>query len=471
VSDFAYQRLSALDRSFLVYEGPSSPMHVGATAIFEAAPLRHPDGGIDLERLEQYVLSRLHKIPRYRQRLAYTPLENAPIWVDDPRFNIHYHVRHTRLPRPGNERLLKRTAGRILSQHLDRGKPLWELWLVEGLEGDRVALVTKVHHCMVDGVSGVDLLTTLLAPERVEKIEPPHPWLPRPPPDSAELARDRLARVLRAPLSAAGAAWGVVRDREGVRGRVAERLTAVARLASRGVGAATSTSLNQAVGPYRRVDWVLLDLSAMRRVAKKLGGTLNDVVLATAAGGLRQFLKRARQEDVGRLDFRVGVPVSTRDSAERGKLGNRVAAWVVPLPIGERDPLRRYERVRTTTAELKHTKAALAMDTLEQVGEWTGTTLLQLAGRLMDLALPINMVITNVPGPRQPLYLLGSEMLEVHPMVPLMGRLATGIALMSYRDALSFGFTADWDLVPDLHELVLAVESSFEALREAAGAV
>ena len=158
MTDFHYERLSQLDHSFLIYEGPSSPMHVGATQIFEAAPLRRPAGGIDLERIEEYVLSRLHRLPRYRQRLASTPIEKHPIWIDDPRFNLRYHLRHTRLPRPGDERLLKRTVGRIVSQHLDRGKPLWEMWLIEGVEGDRVAVVSKIHHCMIDGISGVDLL-------------------------------------------------------------------------------------------------------------------------------------------------------------------------------------------------------------------------------------------------------------------------------------------------------------------------
>jgi WS/DGAT/MGAT family acyltransferase len=471
VSDYAYQRLTALDRSFLVYEGPTTPMHVGATQIFEAGPLRGADGAIDVERVEQYVLSRLHKVPRYRQRLATTPLEGAPIWVDDPHFNVHYHVRHTRLPRPGDERLLKRTAGRILSQHLDRGKPLWEMWLVEGLEGDRVAIVTKVHHCMVDGISGVDLLAALLSPERDAPVEPPHAWIPRPAPSAAQLARDRLADALRAPFSAASGVLDLLRDRDGVRTRLAERLDAVARFATRGIAGASPTSLNQPIGPYRRIDWLEMDLPAMKRVARKLGGTLNDVVLSVAAGGLRAFLSRARQEDVDRLDLRAAVPVSTRQASDRGKLGNRVAAWLVKLPVGERDPVARFEQVRAHTAEMKATRAALAADTLEQVSEWTGATLLQLGTRLMDLSLPINLVITNVPGPREPLYLLGAEMLAIHPMVPLMGHLATGMALMSYRDVVSWGFSADWDLVPDLHELVLAVDRSFRDLREAAGAV
>jgi WS/DGAT/MGAT family acyltransferase len=243
----------------------------------------------------------------------------------------------------------------------------------------------------------------------------------------------------------------------------------MARFAASGVARPSVTCLNQPIGPYRRIDWLRMDLSAMRRVAKQLGGTVNDVVLATAAGGLRGFLRRSRQEDVDRLDFQAGVPVSTREAAERGKLGNRVSAWIVRLPLAERDPLRRFARVREATAALKASKATLAADTLEHLAEWTGGTLFALGARILDVSPPVNLVVTNVPGPRRPLYLLGAPLLEVHPMVPLAGRLATGIALMSYRDTLSWGFTADWDGVPDLHELVLAVDHAFRRLCEAAG--
>ena len=470
MSDFFYDRLTQLDHSFLIYEGPNAPMHVGATQIFEAAPLQRPEGGLDLERIEAYVESRLHRIPRYRQRLAYTPIERHPIWIDDARFNIAYHVRHTRLPRPGDERLLKRMVGRIFSQHLDRGKPLWEMWLIEGLEGDRVAVVSKIHHCMVDGISGVDLVAALLTEEPVACGDPPHAWLARPAPSATQLARDEAERALRAPLEVASALWDLARDEDHARGRLAKRLGALGTFVSGGGGAtASSTSINQPVGPYRRIDWLPMDLRRVRSVAKQLGGTVNDVVLATAAGGVRRFLKRARQEDVRKLDFRVMAPVSLRDAAGRGTFGNRVSAWVVPLPVDERDPVARYERVRKATAELKRNRAALAGDTVMQLSEYTGTTLLSLGARLMDVALPFNMVVTNVPGPRQTLYLLGAQLLESHPLIPLMGSLSTGIALMSYRDTLSWGVCADWDLVPDLHDFALAIDHSFRKLAAAAG--
>jgi len=463
-----YERLSQLDNSFLVYEDPNAPLHVAVTQIFEAGPLRAPGGGIDLARIEDYVLSRLPRIPRYRQRLARTPLEGHPIWIDDPHFNVRYHLRHARLPKPGDERLLKRTAGRILSQHLDRGKPLWEMWVIEGLEGDRFAIVSKTHHCMIDGVSGTELLRELLTQEPVEKVEPPAAWRPRPPPGAAALARDEIARALRAPAEAAGALWGVARDRDGARGRLAERARALGRLLASGAPDASATSLNQPIGPHRRVDWLTMDLGAIRRVRKALGGTVNDVVLATVAGAVRRFLGVDRGEDVDVLDFRAMAPVSTRAAGESGALGNRVAAWIVRLPVDEPDPRRRLERVCEATAELKRTRQALGAEALVQVGEWTGAVGLSLASRFIHASQPFNIVVTNVPGPREQLYLLGAPMLEAHPMVPLLASFSTGIALLSYRDALSWGFTADWDLVPDLHGLVRAVEHSFRRLCEAA---
>lgn len=466
----SYQRLTQLDRSFLIYERPNAPMHVGATAILDARPLQGDGGGIAFDPIEEYVASRLYRIPRYRQRLAWTPLERHPIWVDDPSFQLRYHLRHTRLPRPGDERLLKRVAGRILSQHLDRHRPLWELWVVEGLDGDRFALVSKVHHCMIDGVAGADLLGALLTGEPVEKPDPAPAWLPQPAPAAALLARDAALRALRAPFALASSAWQAARDPRRAGERLGARLGALARLLGGGLGPAPPTPFNQPIGPYRRIDWLTVDLPLARRTAKALGGTVNDLVLATVAGGVGRFLARQRHEDVERLDFRVMAPVSTRAAAERGRLGNRVSAWIVRLPLAERDPKRCFAAVRETTAELKHRHAELAAEALAEASGWTGPLLLELGARLMEAgASPFQMVVTNVPGPRDTLHLLQAPLLAAHPMVPLLGTLGLGIALFSYRDALSWGFTADWDLVPDLHDLVLAIERSFARLCRAAG--
>jgi len=470
VSGPAYTRLSQLDRSFLIYEGPSSPMHVGGVQVFEAGPLRGADGTIHIERIQEYIASRLDLIPRYRQKVIAAPLDGHPIWVDDERFNLRYHVRHSRLPRPGSERILKRTCARIFEQPLDLHKPLWEMWLVEGLEGDRVAFVSKVHHCMIDGVSGADLLNVLLTPEPTEKIEPAPVWRPRPAPGVLDYAAQEAVRRLGLPFELAGTLRRLVTNEEGARDELMERLRGVLPLLAAGAGLATPTPLNQPIGPHRRFDWLAMSLDEIREVRARLGGTVNDVVLAVAAGALRRYLKQARQTDPDTLQLKVMAPVSVRDASERGRLGNRVSAWLLPLPVGERDPLKRLAAVRATTEALKRESGALGAETLSQAIEWLGSTQIALGARLMEYAAPFNLVVTNVPGPRETLYLLGARMLEAHPMVPLMGTLGVGIALFSYGRTLSWGFTADWDLVPDLHELVLGVAHEFERLRERAAA-
>jgi WS/DGAT/MGAT family acyltransferase len=471
MADAHYDRLTQIDNSFLVYEDTQigAAMHVASTQIHEAAPLRRADGALDIERIEEYVLSRLDRIPRYRQRLALTPIEGHPVWVDDASFNIRYHVRHSRLPRPGSERQLKRMAGRIFSQRLDREKPLWELWVIEGLEDDRVAIVSKVHHCMVDGVSGSELISTLLTPEPREKSEPPARWDPRPTPDRLSLGAGEVSRALRAPGLLGSALTRLARDEENARHHLAERLRALGRVLGHGLQGTTPVAFNRPVGPHRRLDWLRMDLDEIRRVKRKLGGTVNDVVLATAAGALGRFLSRSRGADLDGVRFRVMAPVSVRAPEEQGALGNRVSAWTVELPIAETDPIARLERIRRETGRLKENKEALGAETLTRLTEWTGSALLSLGSRLMTLGTPFNMVITNVPGPRERLYLLESRLLEIHPHVPLMGTLGLGLALFSYDGTLSWGYSADWDLVPDVHDLVAATADSFEELRSASG--
>jgi WS/DGAT/MGAT family acyltransferase len=462
--DYAYDRLTQLDNSFLVYEGPDSPMHVGIVQIYEAAPLRHSDGTLDFERLKDYVHSRLHRIPRYRHRLIYTPVEGHPVWIDDDHFNIRYHVRHTRLPSPGSERMLKRLAGRILSQQLDRGKPLWEMWLIEGLEKDRVATITKTHHCMIDGIAGVDLLAELMSGEPSETVDPTPEWLPRPAPSPAQLLRSELLRRAEAPLQAASSLWRLAREGEQSRNELIERLLATGRVLSSGVRWASNTPINQRIGPHRRIDWLPMDLNEFRAVKSKLGGTVNDVILATVAGAVRRFLGQRRRVRMEDLEFRVLAPVSMRAPNQRGESGNRVSAWIVKLPVGEADPRRRYELVCRTTAELKSSRQALGAETLTRLTEWVGSTVFSLGSRLMSAGQPFNMVVTNVPGPRTPLYLMGARMLQGYPLLPLMANLSSGIALFSYRNTLSWAVIADWDLVPDLHDFLLDLETSFQEL-------
>ena len=463
--NYAYDRLSAMDTSFLVFENHATHMHVAATVIFDKGPFATADGGVDIERIRAYIESRLYRIPRYRQRLAWIPLENYPVWVDDDHFNIDYHVRHTSLPRPGDEQQLKRLSARIVSQQLDRGKPLWETWIVEGLDGDRFAMVTKTHHCMIDGISGVDILTVLLDMAPDGTIEETPPFIPRPAPRGVQLLREEVFRRVREP-------FGIVSRVLSTPGELAnsmmEGLSAVGETIAGSLGAASETPFNRPIGPHRRFDWLTMDLGEVKAVKNRLGGTVNDVVLATVSGAVRRFLE-GRRINVETLDFRAMVPVSTRTAQERGTLGNRVSGWVTTLPIAERDPRERLAKVSRTTADLKDSRQAMGAEMLAQVTEWTGSTLLTIAMRLALRARPFNLVVTNVPGPQIPLYLLGSRMRCAYPLVPLFFNQGLGIALFSYAGKLFWGFNADWDTLPDLDVFAEAIQASFAELLGAAG--
>lgn len=470
MSHYAYDRLTFLDNSFLIMESSNTPMHIAGTATFDAAPLTKPDGGIDIDEVRAYIESRLHLIPRYRQRLQDSWFHSAPIWVDYDHFNIHYHVRHTALPRPGDERQLKRLAARIMAQHLDRTKPLWEIWVVEGLDdGRRFAMISKIHHCMVDGVSSVDLLNVLLTPQPIRSFPPAQKFLPRPAPTEIDLLFETAGTVARLPFEIGKTVSDLVSQAQDPLSDLRARFRALREMAGTGFGV-SDTPLNQAVGPHRRFDGLTMSIAEIKAVKDRLGGTLNDVVLATVAGAVRRFLER-RDINCELLDFRVMAPVSVRSKDERGALGNRVSAWIVPMPLGEKDARARLDHIRATTSHLKEAKQAVGAEMLTQVGEWTPTTVLSLASRMAARALPFNLVVTNVPGPQVPLYLLGARMDDNFGFLPLMDGLCLGIVLFSYRGNLCWGFTCDWDLLPDLHDFVLDVEASFKELQDAAVAL
>lgn len=462
--DPRYQRLSPQDAAFLDLESPNQHMHVAATLVLRAGPLRTAHGGIDIERLRSYIASRLHLLPRYRQRLARIPLGGHPVWVDDPHFNIAYHVRHTGIPRPGDARQLKRLSGRILSQQLDRQRPLWELWVVEGLEGgDHFAMVQKVHHAMIDGILAVDLMAVLMSPEPKQTFEPGPPWEPKEAPRGLELISGEITRRIGATYGATSRAPRLLREPRGWLSEVEERVSALAAALGAGLRSASDTPLNQPIGPHRRFDWIEMDLEAVKAVKGRLGGTVNDVVLATVAGAVRRFLQLRRVE-VDDLSIRANVPVSLRSRDERGTLGNRIALLVMDLPVDVRDPLERLERVRENMRRLKQSRQAMGAEVLSAVGEWTSATLLSLAVRVAVRGRPYNLVVTNVPGPQVPLHLLGAEMETCYPVANLLPNQALGVALFSYAGKLFWGFVADWDAVPDLHEFVVAVEESFAEL-------
>jgi len=457
-----YERLSPLDRTFLDLEYPNTHMHVAGVMIFDAAPLRNAHGGIDIERLRRYVSSRLHLIPRYRQRITRIPIENHPVWIDDDRFNINYHVRHTALAQPGDDETLKRLASRIVSQQLDRGKPLWELWIIEGLSRDRFAVISKTHHCMTDGVSAIDLAAVLLSPAP-DAVMPDGPqWEPRPAPTPGDLLLDEVSRRLDSPFELGRSVLEALQKPADALGNIAEKITAVGETLGKGLFPASASPFNLPIGPHRRFDWTAIELNEIKRIKNSLGGTVNDVVLAIVAGAVGKFL-RMRGLDAAKLaqlDFRAMIPVSVRSEEQRGTLGNRIASWAARLPIAQDDPVKRLKEIRDVTDDLKSSRLAMGAEVLAAVSEWTVATLLSLAMRLAARARSFNLTVTNIPGPQIPLYLLGSRMHAAYPLAPLFENQALNIALLSYDGNLFWGLNADYDVLPDLKELVKAIDES-----------
>lgn len=463
-----YDRLTALDLSFLRYEeqDPSVHMHVGVVALFERGPLAVAEHGVDIDRIRLAVASTLSESPRFRQKLVRVPRFDSPVWVDDARFNLEYHVRHTALPHPGSLRQLKRLAGRIFSQKLDRSKPLWEFFFVEGLEDGRFALIAKAHHCLVDGISGFDLLARMMRLDPDPTIEPPKTWIPRPVPDGSRLFVEEATRRGTLPFQIAAAGARALAAPMSSFERLRDASGALAEAFSATSSPRSPTPLNVEIGPYRRFDWTRFDLQAAKEVRRQLDGTVNDVVLTTVAGAVGRFL-RQRGERVSTLDFRAMVPVSVRRQREHGTEGNRVVSLMAELPIAEPDPRKRFARVVETTRRLKDSRQARGVEIFEEISDRTSPELfVAVARRAAQQAY--NMVVTNVPGPPAPTWFAGAKMLEIYPLVPIFVDNALGVALFSYDGSLYWGFNGDWDALPDLHDFVSFIDAEFESLRKAA---
>jgi diacylglycerol O-acyltransferase / wax synthase len=468
VARYAYERLSAQDATFLWAERENAPMHVGAVAILDSGPLRNADGGVDFARYRSALESVLHWIPRYRQKIAWTPLEGWPVWVDDRHFDIGYHLRHLSLARPGTLAQLRELASRILARPLDRSRPLWEIWVIEGLEGgEQFALLNKVHHCMIDGAAGANISQILMSPTPSAAIDPPMAYMPRPAPTSGELLLDSLRDRARRPLAALRVIQSLFEAPEGVGAALSEGLE---RARSLGdllgyIAPASATPINGELSPHRRLDWLTMPLADLLELRAVLECTLNDLALSIVAGALRRYLFR-RRVDLAKLDFRVATPVSTRTDADEQRHGNHVSTWILNLPIAEPDPLEQLAIVRERTAALKRTKAALGADTVMKLAEYLPTPLVERGVALANG--PTNTIVTNVPGPRFPLYVVGSRLLGMYPVVPLLPGVGLGIALFSYDGKLCWGFNADYELVPDLRAFHDDVCAAFEQLRAAA---
>jgi WS/DGAT/MGAT family acyltransferase len=450
--------MNSLDASFLYMENEFNHMHIAVVAIFEGPP---PRG----EEVEEMVASKLSLVPRYRQKVRFVPFDlGRPVWSDDHHFNLRYHVRHTALPSPGSDEQLRTLVGRVMSQQLDRAKPLWEVWVVEGLEGDRWALLTKTHHCMMDGVSGSDLLGVLLDSEADVAYAANGSWHPEPRPSGISLLRSSLVEGIRTPVD-------VLRNFQSALAAPGRMLHQLADLMDglytyrAFAKSPTESSLNGPIGPHRRWCWASTSLVDINKIRNAHHGTVNDVVLSAIAQGFRALML-SRGEPVDGLCVRTLVPVSVRHEAEQGMLNNRVSAMFVDLPMGVEDPVERLVAIRAEMEDLKEHHQSDAAETLNSISGFTPTALLALGARIFASLEQhtVQTVTTNVPGPRQTLYAAGCQMLTAYPYVPLAGSVRIGVAIFSYAGQLTFGVTGDYEGAADINVLTEGIEVGVQDL-------
>ena len=456
-------RLTSTDASFLHQEGASSHMHIGGVLLFEGPPPEFTD-------YLDHIRGRLHFVPRYRQKLATPPFESGrPVWVDDPSFNLEYHVRHAALPAPGSEHQLFELAALIASQRLDRSKPLWENWLVEGLEGNRWALISKTHHSLVDGVSGVDLATVLLDLERTPAplSSDLEPWQPRPEPSGVELLLAGVRGLVGAALQLVERTLEAASRPSRTVGALAEAAEGLGELIWAGLNPAPETPLNVEIGPHRRYSIVRQELSEYKQVKDALGGTVNDVVLAVVSGALARWL-RSRGVRTEGLEMRALVPVSVRTSDEHHTLGNRLAAMRAPLPVYISDPVARLRFIKQAMDGLKESKQAVGAATLARVNNLAPPTILDQASRIQFSTRLFNLLVTNIPGPQFPLYLLGRKLQDLFPVAFLPREHALAVAIMSYDGGIDYGLLGDYDALPDIELIADGIRESLAELLVAA---
>jgi diacylglycerol O-acyltransferase len=457
-------RLSSLDVSFLYLEESTTPMHVGGVSVFEL-----PEGGFDYDRLVSLIKRRIAFVPRFRQRIRQVPGRIAnPVWVDDENFDVTYHVRRSALPRPGTEAQLRDLAARIMSRPLDRGRPLWEMYLVEGMSDGRFAIITKTHHAMVDGVAAVDIGQVILDTSPEPRDSPEDTWRPAPEPSWAELVAGAVAETVRRPTALLDTVRGGISDVRSTVDRLAGAAGGLFAAAATAARAAPESPLNAVIGEQRRYATVALDLDDHRRIRKVHGGTVNDVVLATVAGALRAWLLTRGETVSTATTVRAMVPVSIRPDSAAGQAGNRVASYLVDLPVGEPSPIMRLHQVSYRMQAHKETGQAVGATALAGLAGFAPPTLHSLGARVASGLSKrwFNLVVTNVPGPQQPLYAGQARMLAAYPVVPLAKGQAVSIGLTSYDGGVFYGLNADRDAMPDIDVLAQCIEDSLAELLE-----
>jgi diacylglycerol O-acyltransferase len=458
-------RLTAVDASFLHQEGPTSHMHVGGLTVLEGPPPT-------LDEFLEQIRKRLHLVPRYRHKLAstHTALDNGrPVWIDDPNFNLEYHVRHTALPAPGDREQLYSLTARIFSQQLDRSKPLWEMWLIEGLQDDGCALISKTHHSLIDGIAGIDLATVLfdLSPQPPPIRHTGKAWQPHREPSTIELVGAGARGTVRAGLALAGGIAEALTHPDRALAGARETLEGLGELVWAALNPAPETPLNVEIGPHRRFEAVAASLADFKVVKNAFGCTVNDVVLAVVAGALREFLI-ARGVRTEGLELRALVPVSVRAENEHGQMGNRIVVMRGPLPVYMSDPVQRLLFVKREMDGLKESKQAVGAEVIANVQNFAPPTILAQASRLNFSTRLFNLIVTNVPGPQFPLYVLGRKMLEAYPVAFLPQHHALAIAIMSYNGQMNFGLLGDLDALADIDRLGESIAAGLAQLVELA---
>jgi WS/DGAT/MGAT family acyltransferase len=434
-------------------------MHVGGLTIVEGPPP-------SMEEFLEQIRRRLHLVPRYRHKLAHTALDSGrPVWVDDPSFNLEYHIRHAALPTPGGWEQLQGLTAWIFSQQLDRSKPLWEMWLIEGLKDDRFALISKSHHALIDGIAGIDLATVLfdLSPDPPPLRHSGRAWQPHSEPSVAELLAAGLRGAVRAGIELAEGALDALSHPDHAFARAREAAEGIGEIVWAGLNPAPETPLNVDIGPHRRFVGVGSSLQDFKLVKTAFGGTVNDVVLTIVAGALRSFLVSRGVRTEG-MELRALVPVSVRAEDEHHQGGNRIVVMRGPLPVYIADPIQRLRFVSGAMDGLKESKQALGAEVIAGVQNFAPPTILAQASRLNFSTRLFNLLVTNVPGPQFPLYVLGREMLEAYPVAFLPQHHALAIAIMSYNGQMNFGLLGDFDALPDIDSVGESIAEELASL-------
>ncbi len=462
-----YERLTAADATFLRIETPHEPQHVGSVSIIEGGPLRDRSGRIRFADIRAHVGRRLHRVPRMRQRIMEVPYgQGRPVWVDDVDFDLDYHLRLTSLPRPGDGDQLNDLVGRVQSIGLDRARPLWEMWVIDGLEDDGVGLIIKTHHALGDGIANVDLALAIvdLAPDPPNDGVPPA-WRPRSAPSAQRLLADTIGEQLGRPFSMTKAALRAVQTPK----PAIEAMTNVVRTAANFQSKPDPAPWNRPVSPHKR--WVHCEVSMeiTRDLKAARGVSVNDVVLAACSGALRDFLVDHDADTDDRV-LKAMVPVSLRTDEEHGDtLGNRISLIIVDLPVDEADPITRLDRIHAATQELKGSGYIDGAEAIIRIADAVTPFAVPLT-QFVSRQIPMNLVITNIPGPPIPLYLLGAPVRRTYPYVEVIDNQGLTIAVVSYEDRLFFGITSDRDVIADLGDVAASIEREFRVLAHAVSA-